>query len=93
MNVESKIDLREEVINKERTFGSNTAYYPAYVVTSDESNMGTLTCTKEYEKIDYLTSCGFKQVDQLDNSVILAFSHFLTDDLDDELEDDLEDLF
>lgn len=30
--------------------------YPAYVVTSDESNMGTLTCTKEYEKIDYLTN-------------------------------------
>lgn len=30
--------------------------YPAYVVTSDESNMGTLTCTKEYEKIDYLVN-------------------------------------
>lgn len=30
--------------------------YPAYVVTADESNMGTLTCTKEYEKIDYLTN-------------------------------------
>lgn len=30
--------------------------YPAYIVTADESNMGTLTCTKEYEKIDYLTN-------------------------------------
>lgn len=30
--------------------------YPAYIVASDESNMGTLTCTKEYEKIDYLVN-------------------------------------
>lgn len=30
--------------------------YPAYVVETDESNMGTLTCTKEYEKIDYLVN-------------------------------------
>jgi len=42
MNVESKIDLREEVINKERTFGSNTAYYPAYVVTSDGKEVPAL---------------------------------------------------
>lgn len=28
--------------------------YPAYVATADENNMATLTCTKDYEKVDYL---------------------------------------
>ena len=28
--------------------------YPAYVATADENNMATLTCTKNYEKVDYL---------------------------------------
>lgn len=42
MSVDSRIDLREEVINKERTFGSNTAYYPAYVVTSDGKEVPAL---------------------------------------------------
>lgn len=28
--------------------------YPAFVATADENNMATLTCTKNYEKVDYL---------------------------------------
>lgn len=28
--------------------------YPAYVAIADENNMATLTCTKNYEKVDYL---------------------------------------
>ena len=28
--------------------------YPAYVAIADENNMATLTCTKDYEKVDYL---------------------------------------
>lgn len=42
MGLESKIDLKEEVINKERTFGSNTSYYPAYVVLSDGKEVPAL---------------------------------------------------
>lgn len=33
-DIKSKIDMTEEVENKERTFGSNLSYYPAYVVVS-----------------------------------------------------------
>ena len=42
MGLESKIDLKEEVINKERTFGSNTSYYPAYIVLSDGKEVPAL---------------------------------------------------
>ena len=42
MGIESKIDLKEEVINKERTFGSNTAYYPVYVVLVDGKEVPAL---------------------------------------------------
>lgn len=28
--------------------------YPAYIATADKNNMATLTCTKDYEKVDYL---------------------------------------
>ena len=42
MSVKSKINMNEEVINKERTFGSNTSYYPAYVVLSDGKEVPAL---------------------------------------------------
>lgn len=42
MSIKSKINMNEEVINKERTFGSNTSYYPAYVVFSDGNEVPAL---------------------------------------------------
>lgn len=52
--------------------------YPAYVVTSDESNMGTLTCTKEYEKIDYLTNNNKVYAINLLNEVSSSDTNFNT---------------
>lgn len=52
--------------------------YPAYVVTSDESNMGTLTCTKEYEKIDYLTNNNKVYAINLLNEVSSSDANFNT---------------
>ena len=42
MSLNSKIELKEEVINKDRTFGSNTSYYPAYVVLIDGKEVPAL---------------------------------------------------
>lgn len=52
--------------------------YPAYVVTPDESNMGTLTCTKEYEKIDYLTNNNKVYAINLLNEVSSSDTNFNT---------------
>lgn len=52
--------------------------YPAYVVTSDESNMGTLICTKEYEKIDYLTNNNKVYAINLLNEVSSSDTNFNT---------------
>lgn len=52
--------------------------YPAYVVISDESNMGTLTCTKEYEKIDYLTNNNKVYAINLLNEVSSSDTNFNT---------------
>lgn len=42
IDIKSKIDMKEEVENKERTFGSNLSYYPAYVVMSDGEEVPAL---------------------------------------------------
>lgn len=42
MGIESKIDMSEEVLNKDRTFGSNTCYYPAYIVISEGKEVPAL---------------------------------------------------
>lgn len=47
--------------------------YPAYVATADENNMATLTCTKDYEKVDYL----------LNNNKVYAISLLYEVDVDD----------
>lgn len=40
--MDSKIDLREAVENKERKFGSNTKYYPSRGVTADGNEVNLL---------------------------------------------------
>lgn len=59
-------------------YNLNKKDYPAYVVTSDESNMGTLTCTKEYEKIDYLTNNNKVYAINLLNEVSSSDTNFNT---------------
>lgn len=38
----SKIKMKEEVENKERLFGSNLSYYPAYVIKEDGEKVPAL---------------------------------------------------
>lgn len=42
IDIKSKIDMKEEVENKDRTFGSNLKYYPAYVVVSEGKEVPAL---------------------------------------------------
>ncbi len=42
MDIKSKINMMEEVENKERKFGSTLNYYPAYIVMSDGEELPAL---------------------------------------------------
>jgi hypothetical protein len=42
IDIKSKINMKEEVENKDRAFGSNLSYYPAYVVMSDGEEVPAL---------------------------------------------------
>ncbi len=42
MGLDSKIEMKEEVVNKNRAFGSNTSYFPAYVVLTDGKEVPAL---------------------------------------------------
>ena len=42
MSTESKVFLKEEVLNKNRAFGSSDVYYPAYVVLVDGKEVPAL---------------------------------------------------
>ena len=42
MSLDSKIEMKEEVINKNRAFGSSTSYFPAYVVLTDGKEVPAL---------------------------------------------------
>jgi hypothetical protein len=42
MGIDSKIKMEEEVANTCRSFGSNSAYYPAYIVISEGKEVPAL---------------------------------------------------
>ncbi len=57
MKLESKIVTTEEVDNKERRFGSNLSYYPAYVVSVDGDEVPALFTEAQIEEaIDRATA-------------------------------------
>lgn len=50
MSIDSKILLKEEVENKERKFGSNTSYFPAYVELLDGTEFPALFTKKQLDE-------------------------------------------